>query len=139
MFLAAGVVLGPSLLAHVVPPLSNWLFPADAEQIHLLDAVGQLGVLLLVGFTGMHIDMKLVRSKGRTAVYVSLGGLLIPLALGVGVGMVLPADLLSGDEGDLAFALFLGAAMCVSAIPVIAKTLVELAWNRSSARSCAAS
>lgn len=124
--LAAGVILGPSLLAHVVPALSTWLFPADAEQIHLLDAVGQLGVLLLVGFTGMHIDMKLVRSKGRTAVYVSLGGLLIPLALGVGVGMVLPSSLLSGDKGDLAFALFLGVAMCVSAIPVIAKTLVEL-------------
>ncbi|QQQ75009.1 cation:proton antiporter [Saccharothrix sp. 6-C] len=124
--LAAGVLLGPSLLAHVVPPLSAWLFPADAEQIHLLDAVGQLGVLLLVGFTGMHIDMKLVRSKGRTAIYVSLGGLLIPLVLGVGVGMVLPSALLSGGKGDLAFALFLGVAMCVSAIPVIAKTLVEL-------------
>ncbi|XVS63004.1 cation:proton antiporter [Actinosynnema sp. CA-299493] len=124
--LAAGVILGPSLLAHVVPPLSAWLFPADAEQIHLLDAVGQLGVLLLVGFTGMHIDMKLVRSKGRTAIYVSLGGLLIPLALGVGVGMVLPSALLSGGKGDLVFALFLGVAMCVSAIPVIAKTLVEL-------------
>ncbi|MFI9009736.1 cation:proton antiporter [Actinosynnema sp. NPDC053489] len=124
--LAAGVILGPSLLAHVVPGLSTWLFPADAEQIHLLDAVGQLGVLLLVGFTGMHIDMKLVRRKGRTALYVSLGGLLIPLVLGVGVGLVLPSALLSGGKGDLVFALFLGVAMCVSAIPVIAKTLVEL-------------
>ncbi|WP_308257308.1 cation:proton antiporter [Saccharothrix luteola] len=124
--LTAGVILGPSLLAHALPGLSNWLFPSDAEQIHLLDAVGQLGVLLLVGFTGMHIDMKLVRRKGRTAVYVSLGGLLIPLVLGVGVGVLLPTTLLSGDKGDLAFALFLGVAMCVSAIPVIAKTLVEL-------------
>jgi Kef-type K+ transport system membrane component KefB len=124
--LTAGVILGPSLLAHVVPGVSNWLFPADADQIHLLDAVGQLGVLLLVGFTGMHIDMKLVRRKGRTAVYVSLGGLLIPLGLGVAVGLVLPASLLSGDKGELAFALFLGVAMCVSAIPVIAKTLLEL-------------
>ncbi|MFE9749096.1 cation:proton antiporter [Saccharothrix saharensis] len=124
--LTAGVILGPSLLAHVVPGLSSWLFPADAEQIHLLDAVGQLGVLLLVGFTGMHIDMKLVRRKGRTALYVSLGGLLLPLGFGVGVGLLLPSDLLSGDKGELAFALFLGVAMCVSAIPVIAKTLVEL-------------
>ncbi|MBB5956926.1 Kef-type K+ transport system membrane component KefB [Saccharothrix tamanrassetensis] len=125
--LAAGVLLGPSLLAHAIPPLSDWLFPADPNQIHLLDAVGQLGVLLLVGFTGMHIDMKLVRRKGRTAAWVSAGGLFIPLALGVGVGLVLPADLLGGERGEhLVFALFLGVAMCVSAIPVIAKTLLEL-------------
>ncbi|GAB2986313.1 cation:proton antiporter [Saccharothrix stipae] len=124
--LTAGVILGPSLLAHVLPGPSSWLFPAEAAQIHLLDAVGQLGVLLLVGFTGMHIDMTLVRRKGKTAVYVSLGGLLIPLAAGVAVGFALPASLLSGDKGSLAFALFLGVAMCVSAIPVIAKTLVEL-------------
>ncbi|MGM1058353.1 cation:proton antiporter [Saccharothrix sp. Mg75] len=124
--LAAGVLLGPSLLAHAIPPLSNWLFPADAEQIHLLDAVGQIGVLMLVGFTGMHVDMGLVRRKGRTAAWVSAGGLFIPLALGVAVGMVLPASLLAGDTERLVFALFLGVAMCVSAIPVIAKTLLEM-------------
>ncbi len=124
--LAAGVLLGPSLLAHVIPPLSGWLFPTDPNQIHLLDAVGQLGVLLLVGFTGMHIDMNLVRRRGRTAAWVSLGGLLIPLGLGIGVGMVLPSELLSGTDERLVFALFLGVAMCVSAIPVIAKTLLEL-------------
>ncbi|GAA0232514.1 hypothetical protein GCM10010492_34090 [Saccharothrix mutabilis subsp. mutabilis] len=124
--LAAGVLLGPSLLAHVLPALSGWLFPPVADQIHLLDAVGQLGVLLLVGFTGMHIDMPMVRRRGRTALWVSLGGLLIPLALGVGVGFALPASLLSGGNETLVFALFLGVAMCVSAIPVIAKTLVEL-------------
>lgn len=124
--LAAGVVLGPSLLAHAAPGLSSWLFPANAEQIHLLDAVGQVGVLLLVGFTGMHVDTGLVRRKGRTAAWVSLGGLLIPLALGVAVGMVLPTALFSENAEQLVFALFLGVAMCVSAIPVIAKALLEL-------------
>jgi Kef-type K+ transport system membrane component KefB len=124
--LTAGVILGPSLLAHVAPALSAWMFPAEADQIHLLDAVGQLGVLLLVGFTGMHVDMGLVRRKGRTAAWVSLGGLVIPLGLGVAVGFALPASLMSEGGSRLVFALFIGVAMCVSAIPVIAKTLLEL-------------
>ncbi|HEX6347402.1 cation:proton antiporter [Umezawaea sp.] len=124
--LAAGVLLGPSLLAHALPALSAWLLPTNPEQIHLLDAVGQLGVLLLVGLTGMHIDLGLVRRKGKTAAWVSTGGLLVPLGLGFAVGMVLPTSLIAeGTERDV-FALFLGVAMCVSAIPVIAKTLLEM-------------
>src|SRR5690349_5684294 len=77
--LAAGVLLGPSLLSHVAPGVSAWLLPPEETQQHLLDAVGQLGVLLLVGITGMHIDLRLVRRKGLTAAGVSAGGLLIPL------------------------------------------------------------
>ncbi|MBP2326470.1 Kef-type K+ transport system membrane component KefB [Kibdelosporangium banguiense] len=124
--LTAGVVLGPSLLAHAIPGLSRWLFPANVEQLHLLDAVGQFGVLLLVGFTGMHVDLGLLRRKGKTALSVSMGGLLIPLALGFGVGMVLPASLLAEGGNRSVVALFLAVAMCVSAIPVIAKTLLEM-------------
>ncbi|HEU5471305.1 MAG TPA: cation:proton antiporter [Actinophytocola sp.] len=124
--LAAGVIVGPSLLAHLAPGLSAWLLPADTSQQHLLDAVGQLGVLLLVGITGMHIDLKLVRRKGTTAARVSAGGLLIPLAFGIGLGLMLPAFLLTPGTDRAVFAGFLGVAMCVSAIPVIAKTLLEM-------------
>ena len=124
--LSAGVILGPSLLAHAVPAVSAWLIPDDANQIHMLDAVGQLGVLLLVGITGMHMDLKLVRRKGVTAARVSAGGLLIPLGLGIGLGYLLPAALLPADTDRTVFALFMGVAMGVSAIPVIAKTLLEM-------------
>ncbi|MET1073837.1 MAG: cation:proton antiporter, partial [Umezawaea sp.] len=124
--LTAGVLLGPSLLAHVAPAFSAWLLPSNPEQIHLLDAVGQLGVLLLVGLTGMHVDLGLVRRKGKTAAWVSMGGLLIPLGLGFAVGLVLPTSLIAGGTERNVFALFLGVAMCVSAIPVIAKVLLEM-------------
>lgn len=122
--LAAGVILGPSLLAHVAPGLSGWLFPVDPVQQHLLDSVGLLGVLLLVGITGMHIDLDLVRRQGTTAAWVSAGGLLVPLGIGIGVGFLLPAAV-AGDDRQV-FALFLGVAMCVSAIPVISKILLEM-------------
>ncbi|MEU5694658.1 cation:proton antiporter [Actinosynnema sp. NPDC020468] len=124
--LAAGVLLGPSLLAPALPGLSGWLFPTDPGQIHLLDAVGQFGVLLLVGFTGMHIDLGLARKQGRAALWVASGGLLVPLGLGFGAGFLIPASMVGDGAARPTFALFLGVAVCVSAIPVIAKVLLEM-------------
>ncbi|MFC5659890.1 cation:proton antiporter [Streptomyces nogalater] len=124
--LLVGVVLGPSVLQRLTPGLSGWLFPGGREQAHLLDAVAQLGVLLLVGVTGMHLDLGLVRRRGSTAVLVSAGGLIVPLGLGVGTAFLLPAALVPDGTERGVFALFLGVAMCVSAIPVIAKTLMEM-------------
>lgn len=124
--LFAGVVLGPSLLAHVAPGFQQWLFPADPGQFHLLDAVGQIGVLLLVGLTGVHMDLTLVRRRAATAAGVSAGGLVVPLALGVVTGFLLPRTLVPDGTDATVFALFMGVAMCVSAIPVLAKTLMDM-------------
>ncbi|RPK83860.1 MULTISPECIES: cation:proton antiporter [Streptomyces] len=124
--LTAGVLLGPSLLARVVPQAEQGLFPQDAAQMHLLDAVGQFGVVLLVGFTGMHLDLKLVRRQGRRAAVVSAAGLIVPLVLGVWLGFALPGELRAEGADPTVFALFVGVAMCVSAIPVIARTLLDM-------------
>ncbi|AXE24081.1 cation:proton antiporter [Streptomyces globosus] len=124
--LAAGVLLGPSVLGGVAPGVAAAVLPGPAPQLALLDAVGQLAVLLLVGVTGAHLDLRVLRSRARAAVLVSLCGLVVPLALGVAAGLVLP-DGLAGPRADRwLFAAFLGVAMCVTAIPVIAKTLSDL-------------
>jgi Kef-type K+ transport system membrane component KefB len=123
--LLTGVVLGPSLLGQVAPDLAEWLFPRDTEQFHLLDSFGQIGVILLVGITGLQLDVGLVRRRATIAARISLPGVLIPLGLGIGVGHLLPGSLLSTPDRNV-FALFLGIAMCVSAVPVIAKTLMDL-------------
>jgi Kef-type K+ transport system membrane component KefB len=125
--LVTGMLLGPSLLGHFAPQISNWLLPPNAEQTHLLDAVAQLGVLLLVGITGTHLDVRTLRRRGRAAAAVSLSGLLIPLAFGIGLGFVLPTAVTSsGNSSPWVLALFLGVTVCVSAIPVIAKTLSDM-------------
>jgi Kef-type K+ transport system membrane component KefB len=124
--LLVGVLLGPSVLLRLAPGLSHRLFPGSPEQMHLLDTVAQLGVLLLVGVTGMHLDLDLVRRHGRTAALVSGGGLVVPLGLGIGAAFLLPGALVPDGTDRGVFALFLGVAMCVSAIPVIAKTLMEM-------------
>ncbi|WP_374196840.1 cation:proton antiporter [Streptomyces sp. ISL-100] len=91
-----------------------------------MDAVGQIAVLLLVGLTGIELDFALVRRRGRTALRVSLSGLVIPLALGIALGYPLAKILYTGTADTTVFALFLGVAMCVSALPVIAKTLMDM-------------
>ncbi|WP_323373583.1 cation:proton antiporter [Plantactinospora alkalitolerans] len=123
--LTAGVLLGPSLFGWLAPGLSGWLLPAQPEQAHLLDAVGQVGVLVLVGLTGIEMDLRMLRRRGHTAVRVSVAGLLVPLALGIGLGFPL-ARLLDVPGDTAVFVLFIGVAMCVSAIPVIAKTLLDM-------------
>jgi Kef-type K+ transport system membrane component KefB len=124
--LMTGVLLGPSLLGATAPELAGWLLPATASQANLLDAVSQLGVLLLVGVTGMQLDLTLLRRRSRAAAPVGLFGIAIPLGLGFAVGYLMPATMLGAHDDRGVFALFLGVAMGVSAIPVIAKTLDDL-------------
>ncbi|MFV2121533.1 cation:proton antiporter [Streptomyces sp. Act-28] len=124
--LTAGVLLGPSLLLHAAPGIGNRLFPQSAEHMHLLDAVGQFGVILLVGFSGIHLDLRLVRRQGARAAGVGAAGLLVPLVLGAGIGFLLPAQLRAPGADHTVFALFIGVVMCVSAIPVIARTLIDM-------------
>src|SRR5260370_26988239 len=124
--LCAGVLFGPSVFAHVSPAFCHWLLPHDPAQFHLLDAAVQLGVLLLVGLTGIYMDLGMWRRRGATAMRISVAGLIIPLGVGVTAGFLLPASMIPGSAQRSTFALFLGVALAVSAIPVIAKTLMDL-------------
>lgn len=124
--LAAGVIMGPSLLGNLSPGLSNWLLPQDAGQMNLLNAVAQVGVLLLVAVTGAHVDLTLLRRKRRVIAWVSAGSVLIPLVLGFVLGLVLPAFLIGPSGRRATFALLVGVAVAVSALPVIAKTLLDM-------------
>jgi Kef-type K+ transport system membrane component KefB len=91
-----------------------------------VDAVGELGLLLLVGLSGAELDLKLVRQRGVTAARVSTAGLAVPLGFGIGAGFLLPRELIGGNTNQKVFALFMGVAMCVSALPVIAKILLDM-------------
>jgi Kef-type K+ transport system membrane component KefB len=124
--LAAGVLLGPTLLHKFVPGLSNWLLPHDANQMHLLDAVGQLGVLLLVGSAGSQLDLSLIRRHRRGVGWVGAGALIVPLAVGIATGLVLPKVLRPAGTDHAEFAVFIGVAVCISAIPVIASALMQM-------------
>jgi Kef-type K+ transport system membrane component KefB len=124
--LLTGVLLGPSVLGYLAPEVAGWFWPPRDDQAHLLDAVGILGVLLLVAVAGSHLDLAALRGRRGTALRVSLAGLVVPLGLGVCVAYWPTAGILSGHTDQLTFAMFLGVAMCITSVPVIAKTLVDL-------------
>ncbi|MGV4981628.1 cation:proton antiporter [Streptomyces sp. NRAIS4] len=124
--LTAGILLGPSVVGRILPAFHHWLQTSQASQVHLLDAVGQLGVILLVGTTALEIDLALVRRTGQASLLVGAFGLLIPLGLGCAAGLVAPAALLPAGRDRGLFVFFIGVAMCVSALPVIAKMLSDM-------------
>jgi Kef-type K+ transport system membrane component KefB/nucleotide-binding universal stress UspA family protein len=124
--LAAGVVLGPSVLGRLAPPVWDWLFPNDPVAAGIMAAVGWIGVFLLLVLAGYETDLGLVRRLGRAAALVSAGSLLVPLAFGAAVGVSMPARFVgpAGDAGG--FALFMATALSISSLPVVAKVLSDL-------------
>ncbi|SEQ35055.1 cation:proton antiporter domain-containing protein [Natrinema salaciae] len=124
--LFAGVLLGPSVLGLVVPGVYESLFAVSESQFHLLEVISWLGLILLLIVTGLETDIDLIVSKGRTAVILSLGGIVVPFTTGFALGWVLPVSFVASPGQRLVFSLFLGTAMSISAIPVIAKVLIEL-------------
>ncbi|KTG09114.1 hypothetical protein AUR64_15060 [Haloprofundus marisrubri] len=123
--LLTGVVLGPSLLGLVAPGVFGALFPATPEQFHLLEAISWLGVVFLLLTTGLEMDIDRLRRRAGSAALVSTTGVAVPFALGLGVAWVLPGFLVVDADDRLALGLFLATAMSISAIPVIARILVE--------------
>lgn len=128
--LAAGIVLGPSVLGRVAPDVFEWLFPPDDVQTAMLFTVAWLGVVTLLVVTGYETDLALIRRLGRAAGIVSTGSLVVPMAFGLAVGLVMP-ELFLGESGDrTVFALFLAAALSISSLPVIAKILGDMGFMR---------
>ena len=113
--LIAGILLGPSVLGALWPELQHSLFPASPDQKAMMDAVAQLGVLLLLLLTGMETDLSVVRRSRRTAFSVSIAGILVPFLCGVLLGELLPDTMLPNPEKRLITTLFLGTALSIRA------------------------
>jgi Kef-type K+ transport system membrane component KefB/nucleotide-binding universal stress UspA family protein len=124
--LLAGFLLGPSLLGAIAPDFFRALFPPTPQQFHLVEVISWLGVIMLLILTGLETDVELIVRKGKGAAAISLGGIVVPFATGLALGWLLPQQFLAAPDKRLVFALFVGTAMSISAIPVIAKVLIEM-------------
>jgi Kef-type K+ transport system membrane component KefB/nucleotide-binding universal stress UspA family protein len=128
--LIAGLLLGPSLFGLVLPELQLGLFPKNPEQKAMIDAISQFGILLLLLMTGMETDLKLVRQVGRAAVFASLMGIVIPFACGVALGEFMPESLLPDPSKRLITALFLGTALSIASVKIVAMVVREMNFMR---------
>jgi Kef-type K+ transport system membrane component KefB len=124
--LAAGVLLGPSVLGAIAPTAWDWLFPNDAVHAGLMAGVGWIGVFFLLVLAGFETDLGLVRRLGRAAALVSTGSLVVPLAFGLTVGIAMPDVFLGRSHDRLGFALFMATALAISSLPVVVKVLSEM-------------
>ncbi len=122
----AGIFLGPSCLSGFFPAVHHWIVPQTQLQGYLLEVVSFIGVMFLLLLTGLETDLALIRHHAKTGVGVSLGGFILPFVLGFGLGQLIPDALLMEPDKRIVFSLFLATAMSISAIPVIAKVLIDL-------------
>lgn len=126
--MVAGIMLGPSVLGvigqHFHSNLQQMLFP-PGTSMELLNLLSELGVVFFLFLVGLEFEMDLVKNRGRSTVFTALGSIAVPFGLGMGVALFLEACGLFGDAPRLPAALFVGAAMSVTAFPVLARILTE--------------
>ncbi len=128
--LVAGLVLGPSLLGALWPDFQHALFPAAKEQKAMLDGIAQFGILMLLLLTGMETDLKLVKQTGRASAYASLAGIVLPFACGVALGQALPDSMLPDPGKRLITSLFLGTALSIASVKIVATVIREMNFMR---------
>ncbi|MBL9136734.1 MAG: cation:proton antiporter, partial [Verrucomicrobiales bacterium] len=128
--MVAGVLLGPSLFGLLWPEGQAWLFPWDLTQKSrdtqsYLFPASQLGLALYMFVVGMEFRVDIVRKRLRSAVAVSVAGMATPFVLGAALAWVLfhQTSLFPTRTSLTEAMLFLGASMCITAFPMLARII----------------
>jgi len=123
--MVAGIMLGPSLFGWLAPQAAATIFPADTVQS--LNVLSQVGVIFFLFLIGLELDPKLLRNRGHAAVVISHVSIIAPFLLGAGLTLYLYTRLFNNAPHMrfTAVALFMGAAMSITAFPVLARILIE--------------
>lgn len=119
----AGIVLGPSLLGMYLPEFSQALFPA--ASLGNLQFLSQIGLILFMFVIGMELDLKVLKNKANDALVISHASIIIPFALGIGLAYYIYHRFAPPGIEFLAFSLFMGIAMSITAFPVLARIVQE--------------
>jgi Kef-type K+ transport system membrane component KefB len=119
----AGVLLGPSLLGLVWPDVAARLFPA--ESMKTLFPVSQLGLAAYMFVVGLEFRVDIVRQRLHSAVAVSVAGMVAPFLLGAGLGWWFHGHtaLFPPRTSLMEACVFLGASMCITAFPMLARII----------------
>jgi len=128
----AGVLLGPSLLGWLAPESQAYLFPKPTMTV--LYCAAQVGLALYMFLVGLDFRIDLIRSRKRSAISVSLAGILTPMALGATIAYILRANatVFRPEVALWQNMLFLAAAMSITAFPMLARIIRESGMSGTS-------
>jgi Kef-type K+ transport system membrane component KefB/mannitol/fructose-specific phosphotransferase system IIA component (Ntr-type) len=125
--ISVGIFLGPTVLGHYRPHVYETLFPRTGPMPIVLETVTTLGVVFFLLTAGLEIDLRSIFRQGKSALLVSIFGVAFPFASGVLAASAFPRYMgAEAGANPVIFALFVGTALSISALPVIAKILMDL-------------
>lgn len=119
----AGIMLGPSLLGLIAPGVAAALFPAEA--VPFLEVLSQVGLIFFMFLIGLELNPKYLSGQLEVAILISHVSILVPFSLGTLLALLLYPLVSNASVSFTAFSLFLGAAMSITAFPVLARIITE--------------
>ena len=119
----AGIMLGPSLLGWLAPGVSAALFPASS--LSLLSSISQLGLVIYMFLVGLELNAAELRRYGKAAMLISHVSIVVPFVLASMLSLYLYPHLAENGVSFMSFALFMGAAIAITAFPVLARILTD--------------
>ena len=123
----AGIVLGPTILGAFAPNMFHEFFPMSGNTSIALDGIAKISVVMMLFVTGMEVQLPTVLKQGKAAFYTSAMGMIFPFASGFFVAYYFPGLFGIYDPNfKFIFALFLGTALSISALPVISRILIDM-------------
>src|ERR1700751_1555909 len=128
--LLAGIILGPSVFGAIWPAGQPAILPPNSSDRQMLNAVSDIGVLLLLLLTGMETDLALIKRLRRTAAITSAAGIVIPFGCGYVLGEMLPDSVPPDPNRPLLPSLFLATALSISSVKIVAAVLREVDYLR---------
>ncbi|HTB32580.1 MAG TPA: cation:proton antiporter [Bacteroidia bacterium] len=131
----AGIFLGPSAMGLLFPGFFHFIFPDNS--LGTLQFLSQIGLAFFMFIIGMELDLTIIRSKARDALFVSNVSIAIPFLLGVGLAYYLYGTYAPSGIGFLAFCLFIGISLSITAFPVLARILQERGMTKTPVGSMA--
>ncbi|MCK6604191.1 MAG: cation:proton antiporter [Ignavibacteriaceae bacterium] len=127
-----GIILGPTVFGNISPDLQAFLFPVTGGISHAFEGMTSLAVVMLLIISGLEINLNLVLKQKKPAFYTSTLGMIIPFIIGFSTSYFIPSVFgITEDKHRLVFSLFMGTAMSISALPVIARTLMDMKLIRT--------
>jgi Kef-type K+ transport system membrane component KefB len=121
--ICAGIMLGPSLFGFIAPNLAASIFPP--ETMPFLNVLSQIGLIFFMFLIGLELNPKYLSGNLKTAVLISNFSIIVPFASAFLLSLVLYPLVSANHVNFLAFGLFLGAAMSITAFPVLARIITE--------------